>query len=172
MRTGEGLVPQWRRAMAAGGLLGVAVLAVPALVATAIGLGGGVGAVTEGLAAVATGPSEQAPSDVINPADSPERSASKLAERTAAPQSAVSERVSGGDNGGGDPGGATEVGSPGGTAVPPAPSSDPGSAPEPQAPGYESPVLPEPPAVEGTDGGVGGGLLDGLGESVNGLLGR
>ena len=169
MRTGRGLIPQWRRALAAGGLLGVVMLAVPVLVATAIGLGGGVGTVTEGLAAVATGPSEQAPSDVVNPADSPERSAARLAEETAAPDSAPSQGRSESDS---EHTGATQIDSPGGTVAPQAPSAESPSSPGSQSPGSESPALPEPPPVDGTDGGAGGGgLLDGLGDSLNGLLG-
>ncbi len=176
----HGLIAQWHRQMAANGALGVALLAIPVVVAATIGFGG-----TGGLASLAAGPGEGALGQSSVERVRGDRRLGELAEALPAagartveevdqPAAAVPEVVgTGAIPGGGDE---TGVPAPDGAALAgpsptlePAPATVPGDEPfvapgdgEPATdPGAENAptVLTDPPT---TPGGLVDVLLGGL----------
>jgi hypothetical protein len=165
----KGLLAQWRRRIVARGLAAAVLLAVPVGVAAAIGFGTSLSGLSEGLGALASGParSQAEPDGDRDPLDSA--------------ISAVATATTGGRGGGqaDAPGTGVPVGGGGGDGDSPSGGSTPDEPPfAPEASGGTSgtdepgtaPEVDVPNSAPVTD--PVGGLLDGLGGAVDGLLGR
>jgi hypothetical protein len=157
---GTGLLPWWRRRIAARGLAGAALFAVPVAVAAAIGFGTSISGVAGGLAAVTSGP-EAVPA-------SAQTSPSKLnlalvaqANRQIGSNGSASSR---GVRGGGSTG-TTGTGAGGGSA---GSGSGSGSGSRPVIDTSTSPPQINLPRT----GGATDGVTTGVNNTANGLIGR
>ncbi len=150
----KGLLAEWRRGLVTRGLAAAALLVVPVGVAAAIGFGNSFSGLTSGLGSLASGPER---------AGSPARSAAiddaiaSVAVTTVAVPPAGAPRGPAGDGDGGAPTAPSPGAGSGATQLPAAGGGVPG------VPGVQAPT--------GGGGGVVGDLIEGVGESVNGLLG-
>ena len=160
----KGLLAQWRRGIVARGLAAAVLLAVPVGVAATIGFGTSLSGLSEGLGALASGPSRSQAEPVADrdPIDS---AISAVATATA-------------DGRGGAPAGGAP-GLPGGGGGTPTGGATPNEAPTaPEASGGTSggdegvdlPGVDTPSSGPGTD--PVGDLLDGLGGAINGVFGQ
>ncbi|HET8593026.1 MAG TPA: hypothetical protein VFL56_05130 [Solirubrobacterales bacterium] len=169
---GKGLLAQWRRGIVTRGFAGAILSAVPVAIAAAIGFGTSLSGVAGGLSSIASGPDAITTSTGTTPTKL-NRAVATLASRDAADRSTVdggSDGSSGGGSGIGEGttgGGTTGGGTTGG-----------GSA----GGGDGIPTI-DPPDIglPGGDGGTSGGgslddtvngVVDGVGNTVNGLLGQ
>src|SRR6188508_3333529 len=106
----NGLLAEWRRGIFARGLAGAALVAVPVIVAGAIGFGTSFSGLTGGLSELASGPAEPAAGPQAVP---PTRGLDRtLISLSAGP---ADTGTGGGDGGGDRPGNGTVVQAPGGS---------------------------------------------------------
>jgi hypothetical protein len=170
---GKGLLPWWRRRIAARGLAGAALFAVPVAVAAAIGFGTSISGLAGGLSAVTSGPGAVPASAQTSP--------SKLnlalvaqANRQIGSNGSASSRGGGGVRGGG--GGST--GTTGAGSGSEGSGSGSGSGSSPVIDTSTSPPQINLPHTGGATDGVTNGvnntvnnLLGGVNNTVNGPLG-
>jgi hypothetical protein len=163
----NGMLAQWRRGIVARGLAGAALLAVPVGVAAAIGFGTSLSGLTTGLSAIASGPGESsAQTSATTRSTALNRALIALA---GTPTTTGAGGTGGGGTGGGGSGGGVGNGGGGGGSGGGAPTSTGtqgtggGSTPG------DPPVNPPVVDVEG-GGGDANGLVQGVSDTVNGLL--
>jgi hypothetical protein len=162
------MLAQWRRGILARGVAGALLLAVPVVVAAAIGFGNSFSGITGGLSAVAEGPATS-PTTTSTPRRDLDAAVVALAD-SAPGAGATGGGGSGGGGGGqgelgtsdagsvgGGGGGSTQTGGGGGGGG--------GTQGAPQGP------LPPAPGGGGGSSDPVGDLVQGLGDTVNGLLG-
>ncbi len=169
---GKGLLAQWRRGIVARGFLGAALLAVPVAMAAAIGFGTSLSGIAGGLSSFASGPDNTTTTETA-----PRGLNRAVAALTSRPESSDPGQ-GGGDSvddggdttgGGNTTGGGTITGGSGGSG-----GSDGGSTAT-----IDTPQIDLPGGGGGTAGGtldntVNGvnGVLEGVGNTVNGILGQ
>lgn len=172
---GKGLLPWWRRRIAARGLAGAALFAVPVAVAAAIGFGTSISGLAGGLSAVTSGPGAVPASAQTSP--------SKLnlglvaqANRQIGSNGSASSRGGGGVRGGG--GGSTGTTGTGAGSGSEGSGSGSGSGSSPVIDTSTSPPQINLPHTGGATDGVTNGvnntvnnLLGGVNNTVNGRLG-
>jgi hypothetical protein len=171
----NGMLAQWRRGIVARGLTGAALLAVPVGVAAAIGFGTSFSGLGTGLSALTSGPADTSTqttastrSTALNRvlvalAGSPTTSSGGAGGAGAGGGSAGGGTGGGGVGGGGGSGGGTS-----GNSTPAATGGGTGSGSldeTPVAPTVDTPDVPLP------GGGSSDGLVQQVGDTVNGLLG-
>ena len=160
----KGILAEWRRGIVARGAAAALLLAVPVGVAAAIGFEGSLGGLGEGLTALASGPDS---SQAAEPGDG---GADPIGDAISA---LVSPTGPGSDSGQGPPGAGGGTGTGTGTGGE-SPGGDGGSGGSPGGTGGptgggEGDV--NPPEITAPNGNPVGELVDGLGDSVGGLLG-
>lgn len=166
---GKGLLPWWRRLIAARGLAGAALFAVPVAVAAAIGFGTSISGVAGGLAAVTSGPEAVPASAQTSPSKLNLALVAQANRQIGSNGSASIRRVRGVGGGGGGSTGTTGTGAAGGTGGGSAGSgSGSGSG---SRPVVDTSTSPPQVNLPGT-GGATDGVTNGVNSTVNGLLGR
>lgn len=152
---GKGLLAQWRRGVARRGLAGAALLAIPVAVAATLGFSVGFSGLNDSLSAI-SGPSPGAAANGAGP-------------RRALVALVGDTRPAGGETTNGGAGGAPEPVA-GGTE-PAGPDTSGGTGGSNGGDGGAAP-LPDAPTVDLPDGGGGvGSLVDGVNQTVSGLVG-
>jgi len=153
----NGLLAEWRRGIVARGLAAAALLAVPVGVAAAIGFGTSVAGLSEGLGSLANGPESSQALPATTDSDAIDTAITAIA--TTAPADSAA------------PGGRTNGVGPGGSEAP-ANNTPGGSSPQESPAGGGGPAtVVDPPEVEVPNGNPVNDLVDGLNDTINGLLG-
>jgi len=176
---GTGLLSWWRRRVAARGLAGAALFAVPVAVAAAIGFGTSISGVAGGLAAVTSGPEAVPASAQTSPSKLNLALVAQANRQIGSNGSASSRGVRGVGGGGGGSTGTTGTGAASGSGGGSAGSgSGSGSGSGPVIDTSTSPPQINLPRTGGATDGVTSGanntvnnLLGGVNNTVNGLLG-
>jgi hypothetical protein len=168
---GKGLLPWWRRRIAARGLAGAALFAVPVAVAAAIGFGTSISGLAGGLSAVTSGPGAVPASAQTSPSKLNPALVAQANRQIGSNGSASSRGGSGVRGGGGGSTGTTGTGAGSGSA-------GSGSGSSPVIDTSTSPPQINLPRTGGATDGVTNGvnntannLLGGVNNTVNGLLG-
>jgi hypothetical protein len=168
---GKGLLPWWRRRIAARGLAGAALFAVPVAVAAAIGFGTSISGLAGGLSAVTSGPGAVPASAQTSPSKLNLALVAQANRQIGSNGSASSRGGSGVRGGGGGSTGTTGTGAGSGSA-------GSGSGSSPVIDTSTSPPQINLPRTGGATDGVTNGvnntannLLGGVNNTVNGLLG-
>jgi len=172
------LAQEWRRRMASRGVFSAVLLAVPVLVAAAIGFSAGPGGLPFGISSFANGPNDSSLADGAKQArGNITRLIGSASTATVSPAAApTSGGASSGRGGGSTGGGGSGGGGGGSTSGSGTTITDPTATnPDGGAPGITLPDLPtQPPSGGGGGGGGGGGTGGGGGGGGNpldGLLG-
>jgi hypothetical protein len=168
---GKGLLPWWRRRIAARGLAGAALFAVPVAVAAAIGFGTSISGLAGGLSAVTSGPGAVPASAQTSPSKLNPALVARANRQIGSNGSASSRGGSGVRGGGGGSTGTTGTGAGSGSA-------GSGSGSSPVIDTSTSPPQINLPRTGGATDGVTNGVnntannpLGGVNNTVNGLLG-
>ena len=149
------MLSQWRRGMVARGLATATLLAVPVTVAAAIGFEGSLGGLYDGLDAVISGPETSQGEPAAAASDAEPTAATEPAAAAAA---APARDNAGGSGGGG--GGQTGAGTDNGASSLDLPAGGDGGN-----------AITSPGGGPGGIGGAVGDVLNGVNETVSGLLG-
>jgi hypothetical protein len=160
---GKGLLPWWRRRIAARGLAGAALLAVPVAVAAAIGFGTSISGLAGGLSAVTSGPGAVPASAQTSPSKLNLALVAQANRQIGSNGSASSRGGSGVRGGGGGSTGTTGTGTGAGSG-----SEGSGSG---SSPVIDTSTSPPQINLPGT-GGATDGVTTGANNTVNNLLGR
>ena len=174
---GEGLLAWWRRRILARGLAGVALLAVPIVVAALIGFGTSLSGVVGGLSSLTSGPDAVPPSAVPPSARTAPRGLNHAVVALASKQNgsggpAPADNGVGGSNttmlytgtGGGSAGSAGSAGGTTGTSTP--------TISTPSAPSVSLPAGGSTGGATDTVNDTVNNVVGGVGDTVNGLLGK
>jgi hypothetical protein len=158
---GKGLLPWWRRRIAARGLAGAALFAVPVAVAAAIGFGTSISGVAGGLSALTSGP-DAVPASAQTPPSKLNLALVAQASRQIGSNGSASGRGGSGVGSGG--GGST------GTAGTGSGSTGSGSSGGGSSPVIDTTTSPPQINLPGT-GGATDSVTNGVNNTVNNLLG-
>lgn len=151
MKTGKGLLAEWRDGIVARGVVGALLLAVPVATAAAIGFSGSGGGLTDGLDSLVSGPESAPPAP--DQTDSLDTAIAAVATSTGSGETGAPIA------GGGEPG------------TPGAPAAETNTGASTLAPPGGGAAM-ELPALGGGQGGAAGEVVGGVNETVNGLLGQ
>ncbi len=165
----KGLLAEWRRGMASRGSVAALLLAVPVAVAAAIGFEGSLGGLTQGLGSLASGPESTQASSEGTGSEAIDSAIAAIAAATDGDPSTPGGPITGGgpdQTGGGAPGGGPDQpGTGGGTGQGGGGGGSGGGT------GGGGSSMVEPPQVDLPSGNPTSGLLDGIGDTLDGVLG-
>lgn len=154
METGKGLLAEWRHGIVARGVVAALLLVVPVATAAAIGFSGSGGGLTDGLDSLVSGPESAPPAP--DQTDSLDTAIAAVATSTGSGETGAP--IAGG-------------GEPGTGSAPGAPASETNTGTSAPAPPGGGAAI-ELPALGGGQGGAVDGVVGGVNETVNGLLGQ
>lgn len=169
---GEGLLAWWRRRILARGLAGVALLAVPIVVAALIGFGTSLSGVVGGLSSLTSGPDAVPPSARTAPRGLNHAVVALASKQNGSGGPAPADNRVGGSNtttlytgtGGGSAGSAGSAGGTTGTSTP--------TISTPSAPSVSLPAGGSTGGATDTVNDTVNNVVGGVGDTVNGLLGK